>query len=267
MRLLFNEEQHKYFYEEMPEIELVSPSGLIKLFHEPFDKQKMAQKTADKKGITVDEVLKMWKDKNTLSLEKGSAYHAYRENQYYELGKINGHKVYKHEDTGTHKVGFDILNLSPGIYPELIVDIPEYGFVGTADNVEIFEDKTFTLLDFKTNEKLDLTGYPVFDPKTKTRKAKKMYPPISHIDDCNFGHYSIQLSLYAYALECAGYTLRPQGLNIHHILFDEKDPMKAVDVVIYPVNYLKSEAKTLLTYFKKNRTALLAKLKELKKLG
>lgn len=102
-----------------------------------------------------------------------------------------------------------------------------------------------------TNKELKLKGFMEFNSVTKTKSEKKMFAPLSHLGDCNFNHYSIQLSTYAYLLEQVGYRLRPNGLTINHILFDNED--NPVDVVDYPVPYLKKEVKALLTHFKKNK--------------
>ena len=77
-----------------------------------------------------------------------------------------------------------------------------------------------------------------------------MFPPIQHLGDCNGMHYMLQLSIYAYMLEKAGYKLRPQGLTIHHILFSQD---KAFEVVEYPINYLKREVVSLLTHYKASK--------------
>lgn len=249
MTILFDEGLHKYFYKEAPELKLTSVSKIIELYHEKFDADKIAEKTAAKRGVTKESLLEEWKETNSDAIKRGHKYHAYRENKYYEAGKISGSVVHRHKEEGTLKVGFDIEKLTPGIYPELIVDIPEFGVIGTSDYVEIFPDKTFILRDLKTNKKLETEGFKVWDPISKTKKSKMMYAPISHIHDCNLGHYSVQLSIYAYALEDAGFTLRPNGLTIDHILFDEEQ--NPIDSIPYSINYLKKEVKNLLTHFNK----------------
>ncbi len=242
--LLFNEEEHKYFWKDYPEKELTSVSRLLAQYHEHFDADKMSVKVAEKRKTTPELILKEWKEENDKSIIRGKAYHAFREGEYYKDKKKS---VFKHTENNGLKEAFDITRLKPGVYPELMLYLPEFDLTGTADYVEIFEDKTFILEDFKTNKELKFSGFMVFNPDSKTRSEKKMYPPISHLGDCNGTHYMLQLSIYAYILEQAGYKLRPNGLTIHHILFSED---KAFESVPYPVNYLKKEVIALLNHFK-----------------
>ena len=44
-----------------------------------------------------------------------------------------------------------------------------------------------------------------------------MLVPLKHLEECNFNHYQLQLSLYAYIMECWGYELVDKGLEIIHI--------------------------------------------------
>ena len=250
MTILFDEELHKYFYKEAPELKLTSVSKIIEMYHEEFDTEKVAEKTAAKRGVTKESLIEEWKKTNSDAIKRGHAYHFYKEQKYLKQGKINGLKVFAHETDQNLKKGFDITKLVPGIYPELIVDLPEFQVIGTADYIEIFEDGTFILEDHKTNGKLESEGFKVWDPVSKTKKSKMMYAPISHIHHCNLGHYSIQLSIYAFALEEAGFNLRPNGLTINHVLFDEDGT--AVDTIPYKLNYLKKEVKNLLNHFKQN---------------
>lgn len=241
MTLKFSEPDHRYYFEEEPDIKLTSVSTLIGMYHEKFDSDKHSKRIAEKRGLTQEEVLKEWEDKKVKSQIKGTLYHKKKEDEI--LSKAG---VFRHNEEGGTKQAFDITELKPGIYPELIVYHPYYNIVGTADLVEIFEDKTFYLEDHKSNEKLEFTGYPVFNKKTMKREPKKMYPPLQHLDDCSGIHYTIQLSAYAFILEEAGYECK--GLQINHVLFDEDE--QDIMVVNYPINYLKKEVRNLFEHFK-----------------
>jgi hypothetical protein len=250
MTLLFSESDHRYFMPEMPEVKFTSVTKLIGMYHEEFDLEKMAERTAKKRGVTAEEIKAEWAAGNKASLDRGHLYHAHKEEKAY---KRKDKPIFKAEITQEgYKKAFDITDLKPGVYPELIVYLPEFGVLGTSDHVEIYEDFTFDVEDYKTNKKLEFTGYPVWNPKTMQREPKKMLTPLQHLDDCHGIHYSLQLSLYAYMLEEAGYTLRPNGLKIHHALFDESS--NSVDLVTYPLNYLRKEVISLLKHFKQNNS-------------
>ncbi len=241
MTLIFEEEKHKYTWLESPETDLTSVSTLIGHYHEKFDSDKMSKRIADKRGVSQEEVLKEWEDKKVKSQIKCTLYHKRKEDEL--IGKKG---VYEHFTHNGIKQAFDITDLKPGVYPELIVYHPEYDIVGTADIVIIYEDNSFDIQDHKTNEKLEFTGFPVFNKSTMKREPKKMFAPIQGLDDCNGIHYTLQLSAYSFILEEAGYT--PMNLTIHHVLFDEDET--DILVVDYPLNYLKKEVKLMFEHFK-----------------
>lgn len=247
LTITFSEEQHKYDCIELPEVNFTSVSTLINLYHEKFDSNTHAKRVAEREGVQIEEILAKWAAENLKAVTRGTKYHLQQEEKLYKNPKTK-----RHETHNGYKKAFDIFSLVEGIYPELIVYDIEHEIIGTADYVEIFSDNTFIVRDFKTNKELKLKGYMEFNPFTKTKSEKKMFAPLSHIGDCNFNHYSIQLSTYAYLLEQTGLKLRPNGLTINHVLFDNDD--NPVDVVNYPVPYLKKEVKALLTHFKKNKS-------------
>lgn len=241
MTLLFDPVPHKYFFKEKPDIKLTSISTLIDLYGETFDEDKMSKRTAEKRKVSQEEILEEWKINRDKAATKGTLYHAKKEKEV--LSKSG---VFKHPEVNGIKQALDITELKPGIYPELIVYHPKYNLVGTADLVILYSDGTFNLSDYKTNAKLEFTGYPVYNPKTHQRSPKKMYPPISHLDDCKGIRYSLQLSAYAFMLNEAGYT--PNQLRIDHVQFDEDE--QDIMIVEYPVNYLKKEVKNMFEHFK-----------------
>lgn len=252
LTITFSEEQHKYACIELPEVNFTSVSTLINMYHEKFDSDTHAKRIAEREGVSKEEILAKWAAENLKAVTRGTKYHLQQEEKLYKNPKTK-----RHDTHNGFKKAFDIYSLEPGIYPELIVYEIEHEIIGTADYVEIFSDNTFIVRDFKTNKELKLKGYMEFNSVTKTKSEKKMFAPLSHLGDCNFNHYSIQLSTYAYLLEQVGYRLRPNGLTINHILFDNED--NPVDVVDYPVPYLKKEVKALLTHFKKNKDKLKTK--------
>lgn len=239
MNILFSEEEHRYWCPDFPELKFTSVSGVISALHEKFDAKKVAASYSKKTGISVEELLEKWQIENGQAIARGHKVHLQREEKTFK----SKNNVHKYElDIKGYKKGFDLDNLKPGIYPELIVHSGEHGLIGTADYVEIFEDNTFILEDYKSNKKLEFQGFPVYNSNLHKKIPKKMLSPISHLDDCNGMHYTIQLSMYAYMLEQFGYKLRPNGLLIRHILFEGDEP---VDEIPYPVNYLKKEVKDI----------------------
>jgi len=69
--------------------------------------------------------------------------------------------------------------------------------------------------------------------KRSAYKNQKMKPPLSHLADCNYIHYNLQISFYAWMLEEFGFRVR--DLSFHH--FNQ----------MYKLNYLRSEIKAIAT--------------------
>lgn len=67
-----------------------------------------------------------------------------------------------------------------------------------------------------------------------------MYAPVAHLEDCNWNHYCLQLSMYAYFLEQQGYSL--SDMWIEHAVFEED---VVVDTIKYYVPYLKKEVEDI----------------------
>ena len=96
------------------------------------------------------------------------------------------------------------------IYSEIAIFLPDYKISGTID-ILCIRDTDFVILDWKTNRdglkfesgyyRKDKTTIPNQLTNEWIRTDKKMLPPLSHLDDCNGMHYSMQLSLYAIAVE------------------------------------------------------------------
>lgn len=241
MTLQFIPDTHTYQLVEKPELKFTSVSKLIGMVKQPFDKDYWSERKAKERGVTKEEILAEWDLINKASLEKGTKYH-----NEYEQKLLQNKKAHPAIEINGIKQAHDLLSLPQGIHPELIIYNLRYGVVGTADIVEIYEDKTFDLRDHKSNKKLEFQGFMKYDPKYKERKEVKMLSPLQHLGDCNGNHYSIQLSLYAYMLEQFGYKCK--SLTIHHVIFDEND--EPCNVIDYPVSYLKNEVVNLLNWYK-----------------
>lgn len=174
-------------------------------------------------------VLKIWEDIKVKAAERGTAYHLLREKEAYAKGA----KPLIEE--GDFKIGYNLFDLL-GNYTELILYHPFYKVSGSADIVELFEDKSFNIRDYKTNKKI---------PERKSFKGERLNCPVSHLLSCDYDKYNLQLSIYAFILEEYGYKCK--DLEVIWIKDLEKD-----ERVSMPMEYLKKEAKDILTYFKNN---------------
>lgn len=240
MTLQFIPDTHTYQLVEKPELKFTSVSKLIEHVKQPFDKDFWSEKKAKEKGITKEEMLAEWAETNRIALEKGTKYH-----NEYEQKLLQGKRTHPSIETDGIKQAHDLTQLQPGVHPELIIYNLRYGIVGTADIVELYEDKTFDIKDHKTNRKLEFESFKKFDPIYKDRRPVMMLTPLQHLQDANGIHYTLQLSLYAYMLEQFGYKCN--SLTIHHVIFDGNEPCNIVD---YPLEYMKKEVINLLNWYK-----------------
>lgn len=96
------------------------------------------------------------------------------------------------------------------------------------------------IVTHNTNKKIDLKGG--FD--TKTKSSVKMNFPLNSLEECNYNHYQLQLSTYAWMLQKINPDFVIKDLILCH--FDHEG-----NETIYHCNYLKHEVELMLAYYKK----------------
>ena len=112
----------------------------------------------------------------------------------------------------------------------LEVDSPSHTFLCTNKMI----------VTHNTNKKIDTKSY--FD--SKSRSSVKMKFPLNNLDDCNYYHYCLQLSTYAYIIESYNPDFTIEDLVLVH--FDHNDNM-----TVYHLPYLKKEVERMLAYYEK----------------
>jgi hypothetical protein len=155
--------------------------------------------------------------------------------------------------------------LVEGVYPEHMVYLKSAGICGQSDLVEVVNGKV-NITDYKTNKEIKMESF-----KNWEGVSQKMSGPTSHLDDCNFNHYALQLSTYMYIILKHNPRLEPGVMTLHHIIFEEAgrdkfdNPISArdlngdpivQDIVQYTVPYLKTEVIQLINWLKDNRDKL-----------
>ena len=188
-------------------------------------------------------ILDTWQEENKRSCERGTKIHANLENSMY--------KQKKNIDLTKFQVGgkFECikdkteLDLENGVYPEYLIswDSPS-DKLHVAGQIDLIakQGNCITILDWKTNKKIDTKGF--FD--SKTRKSEKMKFPLGSLDECNYNHYCLQLSTYAYMLTQKHPEFIIDDLVLVH--FDHNDNM-----TVYHLPYLRDEVIRMLNYYEK----------------
>lgn len=186
-------------------------------------------------------LLKEWEEKREASCVRGTAIHKEQ-----ELAHLAGNtKELQHLKLGG-KFNTDISNKikagEKGIYPELLLsNISEDGLLriaGQADLI-IIDGYDVYVLDYKTNKSIDKKSF--YDSRVK--KSAKLKYPLNNIDDCNFMHYSLQLSTYAWMIQ----QLNPE-FNIKLLMLIHYDHDGGVST--YECEYLKEDVERMLKYHK-----------------
>lgn len=163
------------------------------------------------------------------------------------------------------------INKGYTIYSEIGAFLIDYLISGTIDILCIKEDR-FVILDWKTNRnglqfeagyfKKDKSTTPAQLTNQYIVKNEKMLPPLSHLDNCNGMHYTMQLSTYARMVElildipCVGLGLchigSPFVKNKYGMPYRDKNNQYPIDengeetVNWYHINYLRNEVDAIL---------------------
>jgi ATP-dependent exoDNAse (exonuclease V) beta subunit len=199
-KIKYHDEPHVYYVGEQ---KLISGTSFIGLYKDKFESEKMAEKTAKKRGIPVEEVLAEWEFKGGISRTKGTLVHAFAEN--YWLNKIFPVDEAKYEEQYPtiieryelcKKLFLDFYkDASKALCPvvmELVVGDEEIGIGGMVDCLFWNEStNSYEIWDYKTNKEIN----------TFSKYKKRMKAPINFLHECEFETYSIQLNLYKYIIE------------------------------------------------------------------
>ena len=177
--------------------------------------------------------------------EHGTAEHLRKELSFY--GKHNfdfGRYGYK-DLSGEYdcKKNYYERDLERGVYPEFLIAVTSRdGILKVSGQIDclIKNGNEITVLDWKTNREIKKESY--YNRSTKQHQMMKF--PLNNIQDSNYWHYALQLSLYAYLLQ----TLHPEfiikGLKLIHIDWGQKETE-------YEVPYLKEDVERMLKHYKR----------------
>jgi ATP-dependent exoDNAse (exonuclease V) beta subunit len=250
-RVSFDEASHTYT--NYKGSKYTSATTLIGKFKQPFDKKAVATAYAKKNGKTPQYWIDKWEEISKKACEKGTNFHKGKESHLLSLdGIVKEDRVIQVVDINKFtEPNIDYSTLPDGVYPELILWNHYWGVAGISDII-IIDGDYFDVDDYKTNKKIDKESY--CHPKYG---HKMMKPPINHLMDCNYTHYALQLSLYAYMLEkLTGKKARNLSFHHHPPHIDNPD-MVSVEGIKYTVPYLKSEViAMLITYRGKPEVSL-----------
>lgn len=240
-KMQFIESEHSYVQDG---IKYTPVTYFIKSFVPYVDWDKMCRIKAAKLGIPFQELRAQWNKTRDDASSKGTAYHKKKELEYLSNNGIVIEDTLCPVVTAPTKKGVkndeDMVLQNNTVYVEKMVWNTEYGICGTADLVEVVNGKVY-VKDYKTNTELKFQGF----------KGAKMKAPVSHLQDCNYNHYQLQLNTYMYMLLQHNRHLKFGGMQILHVLFDEDGNYK--ETKVYNVEKMADVIKKMMKAFKSKR--------------
>ena len=225
--IILNHDTHDYKLLTDLDIVFTSVTTFVEFFFEGFDAQKVATKLINNypkyAGRTVESLIADW----DAAADYGTKVHNEIEQWIKDgIDPIDIKAINGKDWLNDYKLKSDIDILS-----EVIVYSTELSIAGTVD-ILAKDNSTglYEIIDWKTSKKIEMVSY---GQKMGTHEITK------NIMDCNFYHYSLQISLYRYILETY------YGLKIHNQLIAQLHD-DGVNAHVAP--YMKDEIIAMLGY-------------------
>lgn len=195
-RVVFNTEDHSYF---LGKKRLTSVTTFLSKFKNEFNSDFYSKKSAEKEGVSQQEILDRWKAKAVKSTTIGTAIHKifedYTLNNYakvgdsfaFEIDNLNADYILDFE--AKKKVSFRLLNdffETKRIIPmQSEVIVYNEKLAGQIDLLAKDKSDNYYILDFKTNEKLETNNF-----------GKYYKGDLNFLEESTMHTYCLQLSIY-----------------------------------------------------------------------
>lgn len=230
--------EHKY-YHKITGDSFKSVTTVLGMLEPEFNSEQIAlaismqdpsKKKEQYQNMSQEEILAEWKRINDEANEYGTEIHEIMERY------LLANKIYFPKDDYERDLISKFQEIDPmtkgTIYPETILFSEKHKLAGTADIIEDCGDY-FNVWDWKTNKKFRfISEYDHW-----------LNPPVSHLSDCQYNVYALQLSIYAYMFQME--TKKKVGrLGIFY--YDKEQGFKLV-----PLPYMGLEAKAILDHWVK----------------
>ena len=240
-KVTFNEEAHSYTA-DLSGKKYISATTLIGKFKQKFDTIAVSTAYAAKNGNTPEYWQAQWANTSKIACDKGTKFHKRKEDAMLADGAVTVNKrvIPVHITEVLKQASYNYQDIPDGVYPEMLLWNHYFESAGLTDILTV-EGNYFDIDDYKTNKKIDKTSFR--HPKTG---YKKILFPLQHIQDCNFKHYELQLSFYAFMFEqLSGKTCR--SICFHHHPPQVDNPLEAVEEGIrYDCKYLRDDVLKML---------------------
>ena len=205
----------------------------------------MISVTPDEFTCKKQEILQEYETKRKTATDRGTLIHSKFENSFYGNKNIDFKKF---GCDGLHgnfecKKDYYRLDLKQGVYPEFFISlISRDGLLRVAGQVDLLvvDQNDVYIVDFKTNKEIKKNSF-----YNKNKKSNEMMKfPLNNLQDCNFNHYQLQLSTYAYMLQQINPEYNIKKLMLYHIDHDGNE-------TLINCEYLKEDVERMLKHYKK----------------
>lgn len=276
----FLEGPHRYENIKDPSIQYTSVTTMIEKYSKPFDKEFTSKYKALERLLPAEiwkkekgsiwknhkipkdflevndiseedlnrvqqDILDEWQAINKESCERGTEIHAQLENSFYKAGKNVTLQKFGIGGKFECRKGYNELNLEYGVYPEYLIyyDNPKINLhIAGQIDLLVKNGNDITIIDHKSNRKIDTKGFY----NNGTRTTDKMLYPLRNLDECNYNHYQLQLSTYAWMLQKINPEFVIKDLILNHYDHEGKN-------TLYHCTYLKDEVERMLKHFTKKQ--------------
>jgi len=270
MAVTFKAENHSYqSLDPNEKINWLGVTTFVSMFKQKFDPVAQSIKSSQNKrskwyGKDPKVIQEIWTSEGDRGMSNGTKYHDEREADLLSINTIerSGRAIPIIKPIYNNGVKeAPIQKLTEGIYPEHFVYLKSAELCGQADRVEVVQTMV-DVIDYKTNKEIKKESFRNWEGV-----SQMMTGPVAHLEDCNFNHYSLQLSIYMYMILKHNPIYKPNKLVLHHILFEQQGEDEhgypilkkdnegnaiVKDVVPYELPYLKSEVIGMINWLKEN---------------
>ena len=232
IQITFDPDQH--LYSDSRGLTYDSITRVVKSLFLPFNLAAISARVAARDGISPADVQRAWAAKSIAACRMGTRVHAVAEaallNQdpiqalrdcepQASRGQPSANQQPANSQPGddgvaepesdreraamdaAFRAATEIREQSEFVAPEQIVADPKSLTAGTMDCFAMRRDGAAVILDWKTNERIEVTN----------KFGGRALPPYNHLYDCNLVHYSLQLHLYRWIMLRAGYMAATGG--------------------------------------------------------
>ena len=209
-------------------------TGMSKVLTNSMSQKRIMITDTGLLGKVKEIIAKSWSDKGDKSRTDGTAFHLKQESIQETTYKKTEYKL----DNWNFDHTTNLFNFTPGkMYNEVILANKEHLISGTADRIH--SNKGLLVRDHKTNETIDTQGF----------RGERLLYPLNNFQNCSLDKYTIQLSGYAYMLECLGYKI--ECLEIDHYTKTSEGQYKLKETI--PIVYQKD---LIIELFKHHKASL-----------